>query len=68
MPSMPPLPTVPTVPTMPSVPPVPEQSTQLDQTQFDRPTFGNDSQGQTPYGSDNSDDSDDPTVYGNIQH
>lgn len=65
MPSMPPLPTVPTVPTMPSVPPVPEQSTQLDQTQFDRPTFGNDSQGQTPYGSD---DSDDPTVYGNIQH
>lgn len=68
MPSMPPLPTVPTVPTIPSVPPVPEQSTQLDQTQFDRPTFGNDSQGQTPYGSDNSDDSDDPTVYGNIQH
>lgn len=68
MPSMPPLPTVPTVPTIPSVPPVPEQSTQLDQTQFDRPTFGNDSQGQTPYGSDNSDDSDDPTAYGNIQH
>lgn len=64
-PSMPSMPPLPTVPTMPSVPPVPEQSTQLDQTQFDRPTFGNDSQGQTPYGSD---DSDDPTVYGNIQH
>lgn len=58
----------PSMPSMPPLPTVPEQSTQLDQTQFDRPTFGNDSQGQTPYGSDNSDDSDDPTVYGNIQH
>mgnify|MGYP000358629446 FL=1 len=56
------------MPSMPPLPTVPEQSTQLDQTQFDRPTFGNDSQGQTPYGSDDSDDSDDPTVYGNIQH
>ena len=53
------------MPSMPPLPTVPEQSTQLDQTQFDRPTFGNDSQGQTPYGSD---DSDDPTAYGNIQH
>ena len=56
------------MPSMPPLPTVPEQSTQLDQTQFDRPTFGNDSQGQTPYGPDNSDDSDDPTAYGNIQH
>lgn len=63
-----PAPEAPSMPSMPPLPTVPEQSTQLDQTQFDRPTFGNDSQGQTPYGSDNSDDSDDPTVYGNIQH
>ena len=63
-----PAPEAPSMPSMPPLPTVPEQSTQLDQTQFDRPTFGNDSQGQTPYGSDDSDDSDDPTVYGNIQH
>lgn len=63
-----PAPEAPSMPSMPPLPTVPEQSTQLDQTQFDRPTFGNDSQGQTPYGPDNSDDSDDPTVYGNIQH
>lgn len=63
-----PAPEAPSMPSMPPLPTVPEQSTQLDQTQFDRPTFGNDSQGQTPYGSDDSDDSDDPTAYGNIQH